>query len=198
MPFPTIYPLVNSVYEPSAYTNGKWFIGKRPMGVTVHYTADRDLVRLRRSLKEQKLGYHIIIGTDGKPCQLAYLDAQVSHAGNAMWREHSPNRWHAAVSVASWGKLDKDGRAWNGELVPKENVVRRKGRDGKLAYWDAINLAQQETLVNVLSWFCAMGVPAANICGHDECAVPFGRKVDPGGVLPWTMEELRGALGGIR
>lgn len=190
---PSIYPLVRAIISPSEMLVAP-FPGGKPMGVTVHYLADRDVERARRALREKKLGYHLVIDRDGSVTQLAYLSHSVSHAGKASWRELSPNRWHAAVALAGWGKLDDKGRAWNGAVIP--TAERRKGPDvlGKACLWDAATEPQASALISVLTWFVAMGIDPRNVCGHDEAALPIGRKVDPGGSLPWTMDELRRAI----
>lgn len=197
--FPQFYPAVKSIIEPEQYSAGQ-IIGSRPLGVVVHDTADRDLVRVRRSLKEQGLGYHLLIDRDGKVIQLCYFDRRANHAGNADWKKYSPNRWFASVSLASWGKLEKvkgpDGpsfQAWNKSVLDPAEVVYRVGADGKKSYWDAATPAQETALLEVLRWFVAMGVDAENVCGHDECALPKGRKSDPGGVLSRPMAAWRAA-----
>lgn len=201
--FPPLYPLVASIVEPHAAATGQ-FIGSRPQGVTVHYTADRDLKRSLKSLADRKLGYHLIIDRDGKITQTCYMDRRTNHAGPSEWRKLSCNRWHIAVALVSWGEVQKkQGRiyaAWNGALLEDKDidgsdVARRPANvGGALANWDAATKAQESRLVEILSWAVAMGVDPRNICGHDEAAIPPGRKVDPGGVLSFSMDTLRRSL----
>lgn len=191
--FPVLYPTVASVIEPHAMAAGQ-FIGSRPQGVTVHYAADVDLKRVIDALRKRNLGYHLIIDRDGKVHQTCYLDRKVNHAGPSEWLDQSCNRWHAAVCLLSWGQLRKDRKAWNGASIPEgEQVKRAENVSKRMAWWHAATSAQERSLVEVLRWFVAMGLDPRRICGHDEAAQPPGRKVDPGGVIRWSMDGLREA-----
>jgi N-acetyl-anhydromuramyl-L-alanine amidase AmpD len=159
-----------------------------PTGITVHYTADGDLERVKREMDKSKVGYHFIIDREGKIHQTAALTKSVNHAGKAMWNGQSPNRTHLSLAILSWGLLNDDKKAWNGQLVPEG--VKRKGQ-----YWDPATPQQERSLMNLLRALMAdFEIRAGNICGHAECALPAGRKIDPGCTLPWTMAELRKAL----
>ena len=191
--FPTIYPTVAKIIEPHTRHTGT-FIGCRPMGVTVHYTADRNMDRARASDEARDLGYHLVIDRDGKIYQTAYLDRTVNHAGPSMWQEMNCNKYFAAVAVVAWGEL-KDGKSWAGtsDVTP---VKRPYNCATKMSMWDDTTQEQQTALLQVLRWFIACGIDPKNICGHDEAAIPPGRKVDPGGSIPWTMKDLRQMLAG--
>ena len=166
----------------------------KPTGITVHYTADRDAARTVRSLVSSGLGYHFLIGRDGTIFQLADTSLGLSHAGKAIWNGASPNRSHVAISMLSWGKLVELAKgayvSWNG-LAIKPNEISNK--DGH--FWDFCPLPQEASLVALLIALCFDAkINPANICGHSECAIPSGRKADPGGVLSHTMDELRGIV----
>jgi hypothetical protein len=110
----------------------------------------------------------------------------------------SPNRHFLAVAVASWGLLDKKGGslvAWNGSQVAAHEAEKRPGNlTGEAFLWDIATAPQERELKKFLKWVIGCGIPPSMICGHDECALPRGRKPDPGGVLSQTMKELRGEL----
>jgi len=164
-----------------------------PVGVTIHYTADRKLERAVRSLKEKNLAYHLLITRGGEVIQMADLTKAVSHAGNASWRGFSPNKTHLSVALVSWGELKFDGssyKAWNGtQLLPSE--VRTKDN----RYWDRATDEQEAALMKVLKWFVSdLNIDPLNICGHDECAIPAGRKSDPGHILSLTCLDIRTKL----
>ena len=200
--FPAKYPAAASAAP--ARVIGVPFKGQRPQGVTVHYTADRNVARTVRALNERGLGYHVIIDRDGKVTQYAPFTHRLDHAGPSLWRDLSCNRWHIAVSLVSWGEVQAKGdklyAAWNGaELADKdadgEDIrTRRCNVGGRMAHWDAATSRQVDELYRFLAWCVANGVDVENICGHDEAAMPPGRKVDPGGVLPVSMADLRGTL----
>lgn len=186
MKLPSIYPLVSSIFHPSALAEGPLDC----QGATIHYTADRNVDRLVAEGVKSKIGYHLMIGRDGSVIQTCFLDKRVNHAGAATWHGLSPNRKHMAIALVSWGLLDvsHDGDlvSWTGDVVPIGEV--RQG--GSLLYpdvpmwWDAATPQQLKTLVEILRWAIALGAFTAQaVCGHDECAVPSGRKIDPGGVV---------------
>lgn len=198
MGMPALYPKVARILSPFGATQGA-FPAKVPEGVTVHFAADRDLARVVKSLRQNNLAYHLLIDRAGGVHQMAPFTHRVAHAGPAMWNGKSPNQKHAAVSLLSWGPLTRDAQgdavSWAHQVVPPVDVVSRYGNlDKKLHLWDKASREQEDALAEVLRWFMAFGIKPEDICGHDECALPKGRKDDPGGVLPMTMPELRRAL----
>ena len=158
-----------------------------PTGITVHYTADGDIDRVKRGMGKSKIGYHFLIDRDGSLHQTADLSKAVNHAGRALWNGVSPNRNHLAIAIISWGFLNDDGLSWNGTKVVGTM------REGQL--WDAASKAQEQALIRLLRGLMRdFNISAANICGHDECCIPKGRKVDPGCSLSITMSNIRKML----
>lgn len=157
-------------------------------GVTLHYTADAKLDRVVESLSDSGLRYHLAIDRNGDICQLAPLTICVDHAGRAAWNGKSPNRHHVAIALVSWGKLIKH-EAWTGEkILPSERSWRND------SFWHAATAEQLASLEKICLWLVSKGIEPKDFCGHDECCLPLGRKVDPGGVLPFTMDQLRSRL----
>lgn len=189
----SIYPFAKRIDTPDDSNNG-YFLAP-PSGVTVHYTADRDVERSIRSLKQQNLNYHLIIDRDGKVIQTCYLDKACSHAGPAFWNGKSPNKQHVSISLVSWGHLtvrnsDQACFAWTGQQVDLKDTVWRFG-----TAWDKATREQEAKLFELLCWFIDMfNISPLDICGHDECALPKGRKPDPGGILGMSMYDYREAL----
>lgn len=169
-----------------------------PKGIVIHHSADRDLGRVQISLETRGLGYHLIIARDGSITQHAWLDHGVWHAGKALWMGYSPNTYFLSISLLSWGEIKRDGKVfktWSGAVLPDSEVVERVSNvNGQKYYWDAATPEQLASLSRLCQWCIDNGVPIKNICGHDECAIPKGRKSDPGGVLPMTMQEYRDFL----
>ena len=160
-----------------------------PVGVTVHYTASANISATIKELASKNLGYHLIIDKDGEMYQCAPLWAQLYHAGRAKWLGLSPNRTHIAVALVSWGWLKNRGGlqlSWSGRIIPEDQ--RREVRG---LWWEKATLDQEQTLFAFLKWAVANGIDTKNICGHDECALPAGRKMDPGGVLELSMAQVR-------
>lgn len=190
MSFPVLYPSALRDHFNKVRVVGR-FTGK-PVGVTVHYTADRKLDRSIKSLISQNLGYHILIDRVGMVYQLAAFDGRLWHAGKATWNDYSPNRAHIAVAVLSYGLLTKtrDGfKNWINEPIPPQEIaIRRRNA------WDAATQQQEESLVAFLRWSVDNGIDPDMVCGHSECCIPSGRKIDPGGVLEKTMDAIRDDL----
>jgi N-acetyl-anhydromuramyl-L-alanine amidase AmpD len=169
--------------------------------VTVHYTADRDIARTARSLIKADLGYHLFIDRGGEVTQMTSFDQICWHAGNAVWAGKSPNKNHISLALISWGALTeiKAGiyQSWAKTFVPPSEVeIRPDNVKGLKQPWDVATLAQISALIDVLRFCIGEGIDVGDICGHDECALPPGRKLDPGGVLPMSMSQLRSMLGG--
>jgi len=194
MMIPDVYPYANKIVSPLYMSKGKFV----PRGIVVHYLADRNVGRAIDNLKTQGLGYHLIIDRDGTIHQTTYLSHAVSHAGEASWNKISPNRHFLAVAISSWGVLTpKDGKlvAWNGSQVGSHEAQKRTGNLSKTEYWwDIATRGQERELMKFLKWCCERGIEPKNICGHDECALPTGRKPDPGGVLSMSMSDIRKEL----
>jgi N-acetyl-anhydromuramyl-L-alanine amidase AmpD len=202
-PIDDICPLATSLIEPHRHS-GLPFQGHSPSGVTIHYTGGRSLQGAVDALKAASLNYHIIIDREGKIVQTAYLRWRVYHAGKAMWNGQSPNQTHAAVAVLSYGELEQAHNqhgdpilvSWAGSTVKFDQAAHRPDNSklGDMSWWDKCTPVQEHSLVSVLEWFIGCGISPDNVSGHDESALPDGRKRDPGGVLSFTMSELRDRL----
>ena len=163
-------------------------------GITLHYSADRDVPRTVASLIKAGLGYHYLIGRNGMIYPLAEDTHALAHAGTASWHGYSPNRHHVAICVMSWGKLTiKNGTlaTWTGAPLPPEEV--RTLGDG--SQWDKATIEQEASLLRLLYHYTTeRGVDPDHLCGHSECCFPKGRKSDPGGVLALPLPKIREML----
>lgn len=191
-----LYPLVKGIWTPADLGQGPWALG-HPCGIVVHYTADRNLQRVIEDGRQSKIGYHLIIDRSGDVHQTAYLDQRVNHAGNAVWLGNSPNRSFLAIALISWGQVNRAAGAvyhsWTGAPVDVKDVRFVAGNTSRvLDFWDMFTKEQEDKLREVCRYFMATtNITAQNICGHDECALPLGRKIDPGGCLSMSMPEFR-------
>jgi N-acetyl-anhydromuramyl-L-alanine amidase AmpD len=189
--FPGKYPGATLTGDSLGLASGV-FTRAQPLGVTVHYTADPDANRVRRELQNMGLGYHLLIAEDGRVVQLTDMQRTVNHAGKAMWNGYSPNRTHLAVAFLSWGALEtrKTGLyTWRGDAVSAYDAVLRHGK-----WWMPATAKQEAALLVVLRWMVSKGISPDHVCGHDECALPPGRKQDPGGSLSLPMADIRSML----
>jgi hypothetical protein len=141
MNFPRIFPGVKLSHLDAVAVQDEFQVGC-PKGVTIHYTASRNLGSTVKELANKSLGYHLIIDRDGTIYQCAYFSHKVNHAGKAIWNELSPNRTHIAVSLISWGLLKEMApgayESWSGKLVATTDCVKRKGN-----WWDCATKEQE-------------------------------------------------------
>lgn len=176
---------------------GPWR-SKTPKGVVVHYTAGPSLKAAISELKLRSLAYHFIITRDGVIYQTANCNQKTAHAGISEWRGLYCNSEFIGLAIDSWGLLKiKDGKryAWPKnyglEIQSEVNVTNVNGRD---EYWEAATDPQEKSFWTLLRAILKeYNISPDFVCGHDECAVPKGRKCDPGGTLP-TMASIREAL----
>jgi len=195
--FPKLYPHVSGLRNLDQTAKGPFPEGK-PLGAVIHYSADRDLDRSVRALTEKDLGYHLIIDRLGGITQMVSFDKKCWHAGNAVWSGRSPNHHFLAICLLSWGYLVEDKgqlKSWSGAVVSKEeSAIHPHNITGIKQPWDIATSSQLISLLQILEFLAQNGISRNMICGHDECALPPGRKSDPGGVLPLGMESLRKLL----
>lgn len=193
MEFPKVFPGASRLHNGLVSTQGKFQDGS-PQGVTVHYTASRDISSTVKELASKNLGYHLIIDRDGTIYQCADFSHRLNHAGKAMWDGLSPNQTHLAISLISWGWVKQLApgafQSWSGKIVATDDCKQRLGQ-----WWDAATTEQELALLKILRWVIIQGIDAGSICGHDECALPKGRKSDPGGILSLDMPKLRDLIG---
>lgn len=112
------------------------------------------------------------------------------------------------VEVSSAGTVDKMSSGdfkpwfWRGEkdTISKSDVRFVKAHSGQLRgsdYFHVFTSIQEESMTRF--WiFMKVNNPDVfrleQVYGHDEVAVPFGRKTDPGGALSSYMDEYRAKL----
>lgn len=195
MSFPIICPFANKINLLNCEKKD-WVSGK-PLGITVHDSADRDPNRVISWLNHENLGYHIIVDRDGTIIQTGELNKSLYHAGNSLWNELSPNRYHIAVCILSWGKLESSDDkfySWNKQEIPFDEVEIRADFLGNTAPYDKATKKQEDSFLTVMKYLVSCGIDPLNVCGHDEACIPRGRKSDPGGVLSFSMEGLRTKL----
>jgi len=165
----------------------------RLSGATVHYAADTKSSRIIDALKSSGLGYHFLIEENGTILQLAPLNRRVYHAGKAVWNGQSPNRSHVGIAICNWGLLqEKDNHfiTWSGRIIEPERVAFRRGQ-----YWQDATPSQVSSMFYVLRFLVSvMGFKPSEVCTHAECAIPAGRKVDVGGSIQYSGNQLRAVL----
>lgn len=173
-----------------------------PRLIVLHYTAaefmDGSIAWLcdRRS----KVSAHLVIGRDGALAQLVPFDRQAWHAGRSAWRG-TPHLNHYAIGIemANLGPLGParvDGkrpayRTPTGLPLPDLYYGRTAPGAPELA-WERYPAPQVRTVVAVCAALQQHYPMSTEVIGHSDCAVPAGRKLDPGPAWDWAA--FRAAL----
>lgn len=187
----------SAIFQDIGGFRGPWR-SKTPKGIVVHYTAGPSLKAAISELKLRSLAYHFIITRDGVIYQTANCNQKTAHAGISEWRGCYCNSEFIGVALDSWGLLRlREGKvyAWprnySLEIQAEVNVTNVNGRQ---EYWEAATDPQEKSLWLLLrALLNEYSISPDLVCGHDECAIPAGRKCDPGGILP-AMASIREAL----
>lgn len=177
-----------------------------PTCCVIHYTASRDddspLAWLRR--EESQASAHFLIGRTGIVIQLVPLDRAAWHAGVSEWRHRGEtlsnvNDYSVGIELCNAGLLTRLGDSLYGVEVGRR-VVPYSGPppvqatliydDGRRVhgYWEPYREEQMQALGHLLEDLGAAGYEL-ELVGHEEIAMPCGRKIDPGPAFEW--ERLR-------
>lgn len=187
-------------------TRGKYRTpSKKPRGLVVHYTSGRSLngaIDAYNSLSwmaSQGLGCYVM-DKDGKIYRSVHQDQdQVAyHAGKSEWQgEKSLSYQLMGMEICCAGLLDTDLKTWFGVQMPQELTRTVENYHNiRAGVYHRFTLEQEESLTNFILYQAAIN-PEFNldwVLGHDEIAVPAGRKTDPGGSLSMSMPEFRQLL----
>lgn len=153
---------------------------------------------------------HFDILRTGKIVQMVDLRLAAQHAGTAeAWlpgsSDDSPgqttsmvNSKSIGIELANAGKLDRgsDGRFWKRfgarrlqykGPAPVWGISRFDGGSEVPGWWEPFTREQVNACIALLAFLRANGHEKAvsNLQGHDEVAMPMGRKIDPGPLFPW-------------
>ena len=188
-------------------TRDSWF------GTVVHFTASGagtrgDVGWLCNPLA--KASAHFVIGRDGKKTQLVSLDDCAWHAGISQLTDIDGtvmlgcNGFMLGIELDNLGPLVQDAAgAWGYEngstiepydgLSPVAARLQFAGGHALEASWEPFPDVQIASLAELLGWLADAGMRDAvhNIVGHEEIALPPGRKIDPGPLFPWARFARR-------
>ena len=174
-----------------------------------HYAVSESLAGTVATQRET--GYKAHLTMDGliitptgpvlKVVQLIPFNMRGSHAGESQWKgEPSVNNYSIGVEVASWGPLQKRGDKFytvgSGGKVewPADQVYtgRHRIKACPYEYWCDYEEAETDFAVNLGLTLLKAYPSIEDTLGHDEVAVPEGRKIDPGPAWPmtWLKSQL--------
>lgn len=182
---PRRYPFAIFLNEPKAPSF-------YPRGITLHYTGGASAESSIEYLLKVGLSYHFLIDRDGLVFQMESLAKPTKHAGRASWKGLSPNKHHVSIAIANYGQLEPHSEGgvnyykdWTGNLHDEVYA-----KDDKL--YEPATDEQEQSLFDLCLWLCrAFMLTGEDICGHDECALPKGRKLDPGGIFSFHISKFR-------
>jgi len=152
-------------------------------------------------MDESRVSSHYVISRQGNIIQCVDLDHAAWHCGVAELvidgEAHSAaNEMTIGIELANFGRLHWDGEEFC--YLMGEDYIPYPGLQPTLAsleydngmiidgHWDPYPDAQIDSLQALLVRL-AQSHPEAvqNLVGHEEIAMPLGRKCDPGPLLPW-------------
>jgi len=179
-----------------------------PEGMIVHFNAGRnDPVSTMATGRGN--GYlYSALGRDGLLVQSNALNEWGYHAGTSSWVDPAGKKFSSVhtrlhgLEISSAGRVDplSDGtfKTWFKTILPASEVrtVAKKDNVQKGSY-HAYAKVQEQALIEYILWLKVNNPSVFNfdmVVGHDEVALPLGRKNDPGGALSMTMPEFRALL----
>lgn len=177
-----------------------------PAVVVLHYSAGLDAEGTVRWLqqKEARASYHFVISRSGKVWRLVAPSRAAWHCGKAEvpvanYMTSEANRITLGFCLANAGLLHREGDKW---LIPRKTFDKSRwpvypkryaepleatlAFDSALipkvtGYWEPYTEEQLKVLDILLK---AQGAHKLARVGHNELAMPLGRKLDPGPLLP--------------
>jgi N-acetylmuramoyl-L-alanine amidase len=176
--------------------------GFKPTGIVIHYTKGGD-GRATADWFTKPVGRsaHFMGFRDGTGVQQVPLALQAWHAGASEWTyrgetRHSANRFTIGVELANYGPLYKGKNGfwyeiggnmypYRGEAPPVEAELKYDNGFLVRGWWEPYHAAQIDWLHALLDQLEDAGIPR-NLVGHEEIAMPFGRRSDPGPLFPWS------------
>lgn len=186
-----------------------------PRGLVVHFTAGRskngkdDAVRTLNTLSFKGLGCfsmdaHGVIYR----AQNQMIDDVAYHCGASAWMGYKGiSQYCMGLEICNAGALkpypDNFGKSdkfisWFGETYYQDEVrfIEKKTNNQWAGFYHKFSFEQENALWNFCKWQKEINPEFSYdwVIGHDECAVPNGRKYDPGGSLSCDMATFRNDL----
>jgi N-acetyl-anhydromuramyl-L-alanine amidase AmpD len=180
-----------------------------PRGLIIHFTSGRsqngdvDAINTLRDLSDRSFGC-MVMSSNGNifRAQNQMIDDVAFHAGISSWLEKTGISYYCmGMEICCAGDVNKDGdyfKSWFSGKYYKDEV--REIKDKTLNQWPGFyhkfTSEQEASLIKFCLWQKAIN-PEFDydwVIGHDECCIPLGRKLDPGGSLSVPMKEFRSFL----
>lgn len=162
---------------------------RRPMKpelLVIHYTATMgSAAGVIAHFKTGEASAHLVIDTAGKITQMVEFNVTAAHAGKSEWNKRPGcNFYSIGIEIVNPGPLYRTDsgfidttpikRPWNGPVVEARHKI-----GGPFRYWAKYTEEQVRAAVEAAKAICSTyGI--RDIVGHDDIAIPKGRKIDPG------------------
>ena len=174
--------------------------------ITIHYTGGTSAINAARWLcrREAQASAHYVIGYEGVIYQLAPLNKRTWHVGqgevysNGKMLRGRCDRSAIGIEIANPGPLYKFNKLDWYYVVGRKEVPYDKDKYGDpkrvydeyyskvSSFWAPYSERQLKSLFNLCNKLCLdFNISESDILGHDEVALPPGRKLDPGPLFPW-------------
>jgi N-acetylmuramoyl-L-alanine amidase len=168
-------------------------------GILLHYTAGSNINGSVETLTRQDgriVSAHLVIGPDGTTIQLAPFNIKTAHAGESLWLDDEHlNNGYIGIEIENPGWLKEVGlnyETWFGRVVNENDVFIGASDIPEVSQtaWHKYPNAQVARVDELVYSLCLeYGILHTQIAGHDEVALPAGRKQDPGPA--WNMSSHR-------
>ena len=169
----------------------------------IHYTAGNGAVPWFAS-PESKVSAHYVIHRDGTVTQCVPLDLCAWHAGSGVIQYGGnmlqlPNLVSFGIELENFGQLANryDGMFFMADGATPVKYEGPAAIHARLqydptniveGYWEPFPQEQIDALKELIEVIGQQYPEAgANLLGHDEIAMPLGRKRDPGPAFPWDQ-----------
>lgn len=175
-------------------------------GLVIHFTEGHtggkdEALNTLSYLKSQGYGCLVMDESGIIYCGDLGVNARGAHAGKGLWNGiSSANTQLYGIEVCNPGLVEKKGESfyysWGDKITKSEDLARIRHVTSDIVepgYYFTYSEAQETALINFCLWQLATNpeFKIENITGHDDYALPRGRKQDPGGSLSMTMEQFR-------
>lgn len=170
----------------------------------IHASAGGNGVAMTRWLQQpsSQKSYHLKITRSGDVHQLVPLDKRAWHAGvsecvrpSTGETESDLNDWSVGICLDNWLRLHRTShgqflvRLGSGlgsyvHAPPQQGCLIYDDGQEVLAWWEPYPEAQIQSLIRVCDWLYTKSWCSAFV-GHEETAMPLGRRQDPGPLFPW-------------
>lgn len=153
-----------------------------PLWIIIHYTggAGRGAIGTLTEKDDNYVSAHTFTDTVGGITQLVPFDRQAYHAGKSEYAgKQRLNAYTIGLELANPGyKHDSTPADW-----PTVRAAHHWG--GPIRQWYTYPDAQLESAARQCATLIAYFGRVRGILGHDDVAMPRGRKLDPGPAFPW-------------